>query len=85
MSNETVISPIATMEPKTSVADNINDKTPLQLELDSDASFNSMSDLQQKAPELYRFMQIGIGLKICADLRKHASKMRQIHREGRAH
>ncbi len=46
-------------------------------------SVSSMADFKEKAPDVYRAMMMGIGMKITDEMRKHQRRFREILRKNR--
>lgn len=50
-------------------------------EFTTDTEFNSMSDLKEKAPEVYQKMMEGIAMNIISSMRRHADRLKKAWRE----
>lgn len=51
---------------------------------DSFTTVNSMSDLKNKAPEVYQKMMEGIAMKICNEMKSSQDRIKEMNREARA-
>ncbi len=50
---------------------------------DSFTQVNSMSDLKNKAPEVYQKMMEGIAMKICNEMKASQERIKDMNREAR--
>ncbi|MFN4174174.1 MAG: hypothetical protein ACK4HV_03610 [Parachlamydiaceae bacterium] len=51
--------------------------------VDSFTQVNSMADLKEKAPEVYRKMMEGIAMKICNQMKDSQERIKEMNRESR--
>lgn len=50
----------------------------------TNSTFSSMSQLQEKSPEVYNAMLLGIAQTICGKMADSQKRVKEINREGRA-